>query len=320
MNRHYARRTLKRATIGCVSILLMTLCASAVPALAQAVEQKFSEAFTKFIDEALAANRKDLADGVSKSLNDGNLAEAVKVLQQAQQEGRLPSAQALRESLEQAPPQDMALQGAFARDSLGHWRLVPLSATERVHVRALDEIHVSWWRSIVVTRNARKFLRSVAYGKQHSDELIEACLRGGKCSAEQILKVAAYLSAPLEDRVFLIGAGADAPFTDAYIDARQEMGQHVFHYRQCLTPAGDLCSSELIGALAAKSSTFVMADSVNAEVSEYVLAEASALQRLQQGQTRMILIPIEDLMAAVDAVELGTTKAVTAEVYTLSQQ
>lgn len=301
--------------------LIVLLCALGVTALAQSVAGKLQEEFAKFCEEAVAANRKDLAEGVSKSLNDGNLREAVKLLQTAsQQEASLSTAQPLMRTLEQASPEDVFRQGHFVQDSSGRLHLVSLSSAEQVHIRALDEIQVSWWRKTFVTRDAKKFVQEVAYGTQHSDQLIDACLKGSACSVEQKLKIGLFLSVPQSQRLFLIGAGADAPFTQAYIDARQKLGDQVFHYRNCLTPAGELCSSDLLGALIAKSSDFLLADSAKAEVSQYVLPEVAAVQRLQQGQGLMIMIPIEDLKAAAEAAKYATTRAVTAEVYTLSQQ
>jgi len=295
------------------------LSMSAMPGFAQPGDQALGQKIAKLIEEAFASNRKDLAEGVSKSLNEGDLAQATKLLQEASHQGStLPSAQALLQSLEQAKPQDVFLQGSITRDSLGRWHLVSLSATEQVQIRALDEMHVSWWRKTFVTRASQQFLQDVRYGMQNADTVIAACRARWSCLRGQKDLIEDFLKSATEDRVFVIGSGLDEQFVDEYRKAISP--KKVFFYKDCATFVGQYCDKDLVGALMSKSGTCVMVDSTNAAKSEYVFPEVAATLRLRQGQSLMLMIPIEDVKTAARTANYAALNAMTVNVYTVSQQ
>lgn len=303
-----------------ICVLMTALCLSGTAAFTQAVDSKIGRQFEKFFEEALATKHKDLAEGVSKLLNEGNLTQAVKLLHEATQQdaAALPSAQELLRSLQQAKPGDILRQGHFVQDSSGQLHLVSLSREEQVHVRALDEMHVSWTRSTFVTRAAKQFIEDIRYGAQNADVVIAACRARWTCRERNL--VDDFMKVPPERRVFVIGSGVDTPFATDYAGARAALGEKVFFYKDCLTAAGRLCNSDLVGALMARSGSCVALDSANAAMSEYVFPEVAAALRLRQGQSLMIMIPIEDVIAAVKAGGYGVALAVTAQVYTIPQE
>lgn len=67
----------------------------------------------------------------------------------------------------------------------------------------------------------------------------------------------------------------------------------------------------------AQADDVMFIDSANAAKSEYAFPELAAVQRLRKGQTAMIMVSREDLMAAVQS---AASTAVKVTEYTISSQ
>ncbi len=300
-------------------VLMTVLCLPGTSAFTQSVDSKIGQAIEKFFAEAVATDHKDLAESVSRALNDRNFPQAVNLLKKASQQedaAALPSAQELLRSLQQAKPEDIPHQTFFVQDSSGKLHPVSLSPAEQVHVRALNEMHVPWTRRTFVTRAAKQFVDDIRYGAQNADALIAACRAEWTCPERKLVEN--FMKAPPEQRVFVIGSGVDTPFAAGYAKAREALGEKVFFYRDCLTAAGHLCNSNLVGAMMARSGDCVVLDSANTALSEYVFPEVAAALRLRQGQSLMIMIPQEDMPAAAGSLQYAAVKS-TVTTYIVSQ-
>jgi hypothetical protein len=305
-----------------VCFVLGLVCALAFPVFAQAqIDHPLQEKLSQFFREAVAAHRNDLAEEVSRLLKEGKLTSAAQVLDEVpRQSSVMPSAQDLSAALKQGKAQDVLRQGHFVTDREGQLRWVPLSGAERSEIRTLEEMHVSWTSRTFVTRLTKQFIQSLQNGFQHADEVIAKCRALEICNNGQRSAVEAYLSK--DQRGFAIGAGRDAGFVGRYIDVREQQGEGVFFYKMCEMLGGALCDHDLVGALMAKAGDVVVFDTPNAALSAYFLAETAATQLLRNGETVMIMIPIEDIRTAVQGIESSAAIGLQSQlqVYSLSNR
>ena len=277
----------------------------------------FEQLLSKFFEEAYASQHKELADSVAKSLNEGRIQEAARLLQKSSEGSAQPSANSLAQSLQQASPEDVLRLGALLPDAAGRWRLVPFSESEKVQVRALEEVRVPWRRSTFVTPGAKAFLKDVSHGALDKDAIIDRCLRGITCNPGQQAAVRQFLRAPRSSRIFAIGSGTDTPFANRYSQALEELHQQLFFYQNCALLGALFCDNDLLGALMAESAHIVFLDGPNAAMSDYVFPELKAAKHIQEGQLVMVTISSEELIRAIQS---ATVTALAVNVYTISEQ
>lgn len=298
-----------------VYIAVTLLCTLAGVAFAQSPVDRL---FATFLEESYNTGRRELADSVSRSLSDGKVQEAVRQLQQASELGSAPpSAPSLARALGQAKSEQVLGGNYLVMNSAHRWQVVPLPASEQIQVRALNEIRVSWFRTTFVTPASKEFIEMISPGAQNSKPVIDACLRGEGCDFNEQMLVRTCVYKLLGPCVFAIGSGLDAPFLDKYRESMRASGKHVFFYKDCAVGSGHLCNPRLIGAVMAQADDVMFIDSANAAKSEYAFPELAAVQRLRKGQTAMIMVSREDLMAAVQS---AASTAVKVTEYTISSQ
>jgi len=111
----------------------------------------------------------------------------------------------------------------------------------------------------------------------------------------------AWLSAPVEKRVFIIGAGQDAQTIKAHQKSLQSDGYTSFFYQNCLPARGELCDSRLIGALFGTAHRGLLADTMAAGRSPYVPVEIAMAHRLRGHTGLVLLVSPEEIMGAIRA-------------------
>ena len=290
-----------RLTVLLTFTLLTCLRATAGPLNAYELLRRFFE--TAGTPELRQAARD--AEGLLKA---GQFTDAVRLLEKLQREQAVPKASAV--------PVDELIQELRSADP-ARWRnrafvLDRASGPSQEVLASMPDYQLPVFRAIenvsrtspfltFVRTDAKKFVRGLESGWANP----EAAFRRMPGSQQGLVR--AWNGRPIEDRVFLIGAGKDGPGIARYIAEQEKNGKMVFFYKVCIPASGVLCPNEAIGAYMRTAGTIVLAGSPAADASRFVTVELAAVQRLNAGESMMIMLSPADILAGAEQI---TTKAI----------
>ena len=128
-------------------------------------------------------------------------------------------------------------------------------------------------------------------------------------------------AAPLDLRVFIIGAGADEPLIQEIKAKLEANGYTVFFYKSCSPLAEELCSSATVGSYFGTAGHAIVVQTDASARSLYIPYEIAAAQTLQKGQALFLMVtPTEILEGARRGVETATVLAFREEVHQRTNQ
>ena len=140
------------------------------------------------------------------------------------------------------------------------------------------------------------FKRGAANPGRYLDQLV---------GAHEKLKTA-WLAAPAERRVFIIGSGKDAPIANALKARYRARGIETFFYDFCAQAAGQLCSTDAVGAFFATAGQCVLLDSANVMTSQFIALEVALAKNLHGlGPSIVVVTPAEVLKAGHRSIEVA---------------
>ena len=140
------------------------------------------------------------------------------------------------------------------------------------------------------------FKRGAANPGRYLDQLV---------GAHEKLKTA-WLAAPVERRVFIIGSGKDASIANALKARYRARGIETFFYDFCAQSAGQLCSTDAVGAFFATAGQCVLLDSANVVTSQFIALEVALAKNLHGiGPSIVVVTPAEVLKTGHRSIEVA---------------